>query len=142
MRELITGEYVELFETKDKNLEVRLTDEGKQYLSEVAKFGMEKRSNMFGTLPDVQTVEFSESYQTIWSELFEDIHCNSTIQIFPENQSSYFGLTTAPIIAFDVEMDDEGEIVESGNFYWFPNYQIESELETLLSEGTVLFIKP
>lgn len=49
------------------------------------------------------------------------------------------GLTSSPIIGYDIEIDDNINYV-SGDVYWFPNYQIENPFETLLKEGSVIFI--
>jgi hypothetical protein len=49
------------------------------------------------------------------------------------------GLTDSPIIGYDCAFDDEGNLTNGGNFYWFPNYQIINPLETLLNEGEVFF---
>lgn len=54
------------------------------------------------------------------------------------------GLTCSPIIGYDVEIDDNGKYIftsEGTKLWWFPNYMIESEWETLLNNGSVLFIQ-
>ena len=48
------------------------------------------------------------------------------------------GLTSAPCI---VELDpiEPGTLLEGSAVYWFPNYMVESFLETLADTGTVIF---
>jgi hypothetical protein len=48
-------------------------------------------------------------------------------------------LTSAPILANDLERNEDGELVRCGRVYWFPNYQIESPVQTLFEAGTVRF---
>lgn len=52
------------------------------------------------------------------------------------------GLTSSPIIGYDVEIDDNGKYIftnEDTKLWWFPNYQIENEWKTLLNNGSVIF---
>jgi hypothetical protein len=48
-------------------------------------------------------------------------------------------LTSAPILSDDAERDDDGTLVAITTVYWFPNYQIISEVEELSERGYVEF---
>lgn len=48
-------------------------------------------------------------------------------------------LTSSPMICDDVTVKDDGTRVIYGNVWWFPNYQIESPIETLRNKGRVIF---
>lgn len=85
----------------------------------------------------MQGSRWSVPEDSIWSDLFEDIRGNSGIDWL----TGEIGLTGAPIIGMEVERDDNGDLEETGNVYWFPNYCIESPLETLLNTGRVVFTK-
>ncbi len=48
-------------------------------------------------------------------------------------------LTDSPILAFDTQRDDEGELTDSGDVYWYPDYQIVDPIEVLFRDGLVVF---
>ena len=48
------------------------------------------------------------------------------------------GLSEAPCILTDGYPDDDG-FLEFDKGWWFPNYQVENELVTLLTNGQVIF---
>jgi hypothetical protein len=59
------------------------------------------------------------------------------------NLTGQVGLTDSPIIGYDWDLQDDGSYKEypSGSkTWWFPNYMVESPLETLLKEGKVIFL--
>jgi hypothetical protein len=54
------------------------------------------------------------------------------------------GLTDSPIIAYDIDFDDNGKAIftsEGTKLWWYPVYMIKSEWEVLLNEGSVIFVQ-
>lgn len=48
-------------------------------------------------------------------------------------------LTDSLIIGYDTDRDDQGKLLKAPQVWWFPNYQVESPLQTLLEKGEVIF---
>jgi hypothetical protein len=48
-------------------------------------------------------------------------------------------LTSAPIVTDDLTFSDAGAPTVRGRIWWFPNYQVEDPVETLLARGHVDF---
>lgn len=48
-------------------------------------------------------------------------------------------LTESPILSQDVQWDEDGNILSVGRVYWFPEYQVKSEIQELLEHGEVVF---
>src|SRR5687767_457297 len=69
-------------------------------------------------------------------DLFEWHTCNGWEWIAPEEIGA---LTDAPILSDSVERDDQGRLMKVGDVYWFPNYQVESAVQTLHDTGKVTF---
>jgi len=63
---------------------------------------------------------------------------NGWDEIVPEKIGA---LTESPIIGKDVYWDEEGEIDEAGNVYWFPEYMLIDPFKELLEKGEVFFTK-
>jgi len=49
------------------------------------------------------------------------------------------GLTSSPIIGYDIDIDDKGNFVE-GDVYWYPDYQVINPFRILLEQGKVVFV--
>src|SRR5208283_5888464 len=71
----------------------------------------------------------------IFSELIEWHLCNGWEFVAPEEIGA---LTAAPILSDSAMRNDKGELTAIDKVFWFPNYQVESEIETLLEKGRVL----
>jgi hypothetical protein len=69
-------------------------------------------------------------------EFFEWETCNGWEWIAPEEIGA---LTNSPILSDCVDRDDQGLLARVGVVYWFPNYQIESAIQTLSVTGKVIF---
>lgn len=80
---------------------------------------------------------------SIWADLFEDVQGNSEYLFHYDMGDAGFGLTSAEGITDGYHYSDNGEYEtdypESAEVYWFPNYQIESSIDTLLKDGFVEF---
>lgn len=72
----------------------------------------------------------------ILCDLLEDHLCNGWEFIQPEEIGA---LTSANIISDEVTRDEDGNIIEIGKVYWFPDYQIRSEVDDLADNGEVFF---
>lgn len=64
------------------------------------------------------------------------------IQVLSDHDLADIGaLTSAPVLALGVERDDDYKVTNVTDTWWFPNYQVEDELETLLTKGVVVFTR-
>ena len=49
-------------------------------------------------------------------------------------------LTPAPILADDVQRDEQGKFTKVGKVYWYPDYQVRDEIEELRQHLQILFL--
>lgn len=118
------GRYVNL-EVVENGLWIHLTDEGREELNDI--------------------IERKHEYLDYeFYELFDDIRANSVWLYHDDMGEAGFGLTNAPGFTYEYVTGDDGELElvtpdSEGKIYWFPNYMVESFVETLLSEGKVFF---
>jgi hypothetical protein len=111
-------QYVD-FNVVDGNLEITLLPEGKEFVLE--------------TQSDPEKNIASNDF---FYELVEWQTCNGWDYVQPEEIGA---LTSSLILSEHTERDDQGTLVQIGRVFWFPNYQVESEVETLLEKGKVVF---
>jgi hypothetical protein len=71
---------------------------------------------------------------TAMFQVFEYLTANGLNWISPENIGA---LTSSPILSDT----PDGDIREDSKVWWFPNYQVESPLRTLVEKGRVIFKK-
>jgi len=112
-------------------LHISLTPEGKEWLEIQAE-----RED-----PDGE-IFWGRPYEDIWVELLESYACNGGPELLNSHTEDYVklgALTSAPIIAYDVVRNEDYKLVTVGRVFWFPQYAVESELEILLRDGTVIF---
>ena len=109
--------YVE-FRKKNVNLAITLTPAGRDFIAEAVAEGKNICSDAF------------------MDDLFEHPLCNGWNRVKPEELAA---LTSSPIVTDDFQRDNHGKLVKVGRVYWFPNYQIESPVETLRDAGEVEF---
>ena len=114
--------YAEL-EKKADELVIRLTAAGREFLKE-------QRSGD-GTGLKRGTI-------SILHNLLKDWLCNGWEFIRPEEIGA---LTSAPILSDDAKRNDQGELTDVGNVYWFSDYAVTCEIEELLAKGQVAFPK-
>ena len=90
-------------------------------------------------------VHHSIGYYKLQSTIFEDIGANSEWELLPECDYLFFGaLTSAPILAFGVQRNDQGDVVEDSDYtklWWFQEYETRDDLEELLRIGEVIYQK-
>lgn len=124
------GRYIKL-EPVENGLWVYLTPEGKE---------------------EIENVDESRFY-----DLIDDIRGNSEWLYHDDMGEAGFGLTNAPGFTWGYYFDDDGDItdepyteegeevseepdeVNESAIYWFPNYMVESFIETLKDDGKVFF---
>lgn len=68
-------------------------------------------------------------------DAFEYLTANGLNWIAPE---SIGALTDSPILS-DSPLEDSGSLGDGAKVWWFPNYAIESPLQTLVETGKVVF---
>lgn len=70
-------------------------------------------------------------------ELFESARLigNGWSFIAPEDIGA---LTAAPIVGYDVDMDDQGTITSAPNVWWYPQYETKDPIEELKSKGSII----
>ena len=110
-------QYVD-FTKKNGNLVVTLTPEGKQEIADA--------------IADSKNIG-SDDFML---ELFEYELCNGWGVVNPEDVGA---LTDSPLFSDETVFDEDGDFESVGRIYWFPNYQIESPVETLYEKGEVIF---
>jgi hypothetical protein len=136
------GEKVAVREGRGGSLQIELTEFGRDFINTVGKRKVERVGvgNMFSPEGwDVEGFEFEVPDQFILAALLEDV---AGIELLNPNSDDYVRigvLTDSPIIAEGVRRDERGEIEEIGKVWWYPNYQIESEIEEIAKAGVVEF---
>lgn len=120
MKTLESGRYVEFIETDGGNLELVLTDEGRE---------------------ELDGREWSDS-EAIW-ELAEDIFCNSEWALIRPDDIG--ALTSCDVILTNVaDLDEDSGAytpADGARVWWHERYQIESLRERLQETGRVLLRK-
>ena len=114
------GQYLHLEELPNGNLRISLNDEGVKALEE---------SN-------------ARDADEAFSELFEDIQCNSELEYF-DDCSVLGNLSNAPVITDGFYLDDDGEwkSAEDATMWYYDNYMIDSFMAKLLENRKVIFTK-
>lgn len=122
-------------EIKDDGLHILLEPEGREYLE-----------TEIDSIPDLESddkfYQWKHGTNIILWELLEGDICNSDWELLNPNSEDYAALgalTDAPIMAEWVERDDDGNLKDIGRVFWFPNYMVECELETMMEKGEVIF---
>jgi len=79
-------------------------------------------------------------YWSIMSALFERYSCNGSFNHFDSGQGNPFiGLTSAPAIAEDMSVEDDGTCSINGRCWAFMDYAIRDDLEELKNKGFVIY---
>lgn len=111
------GRYIKI-EPVDGGLWLHLTEEGREEL------------------------ENNDINEDRFYDLFDDVRGNSEWEYHSDMGEAGFGLTNAPGFTDGYVYEDNGELEavdDTAKIYWFPNYMVESFVETLKDEGKVFF---
>lgn len=130
--------YIDLVHTGNK-LTITLTPEGRE---ELIKYARREDGNSITIFNDQhRELVFTKPHATILEVLLKGHIEAGTCELLDENEAVEIGaFTGSPLIAFGVERwHSDAQIISLDRVYWFPNYQTESELETLLKTGSVTF---
>lgn len=85
-------------------------------------------------------ISFDRPHVSAWTCLISDLEECRDIHMLADAEYEMLGaLTSAPIIVTLPAYNDQSELTAFDAAFWFPNYQVESELETLLRKGAVTF---
>ena len=63
---------------------------------------------------------------------------NGWDRILPEEIGA---LTDSPIFSEECERGDQGDLIQVGVVWWYPNYMITDFVETLVTEGFIQFTR-
>lgn len=111
--------YTDFEELENGNLKITLNKRGKEELAELKE-------------------RFEKIGYAIWWELNEGKFCNGYTEVKPEDIGA---LTSSPLIANGI-IDEETtqEELDNTKVWFFPNYQVISEIEELFEKGEVIFV--
>lgn len=129
------GTYTTL-EAEPGRLIIRLTDEGRAELAD-------NLPNTDEALIQVKNgyhieLNWTKPHADILQEMLEDHLANGWTM---PDAAQIGALTSSPLLAYGCDYDEEGFITKSEALYWFPDYQVKSELDQLLREGFVTFVE-
>jgi hypothetical protein len=108
------GYYTNLFTDKNKNLHIVLNKD------------IENLDEDFSNINSDDALEM----------LLEDHFCNGFEWVKPEDIGA---LTDAPIFSDDALYDDQGNLIECGHVWWYPDYQIFDPVAELFKNGEIVF---
>lgn len=107
---------------------------------------IDDNGNLVISVTDAETLEeIKEHLEKHGSDntlcaMLEQYSCNGSYTFFDAGQGNPFvGLTEAPCIAESMDIDDDGENIIQGEFWCYTEYMLKCPVETLLSEGSVVF---
>ena len=116
------NEYIQLKELPNGNLQITLTPEGKEYLT------------------DHQDTE-ERNLEGMFYDLFESIMCNSSSRYTTDLGTFLYPLechlTNAPAILTDVCMDDWGSVESYGTMWYYTDYLILDFVRELLNRPVI-----
>ena len=111
-------------------LQISLTREGRTYLKE----------QLDAPVPDSKFRNWKRAQSGILWDLLESFIVNGYLEVAQGDHYAQLGaLTTAPILMWGAELDDNLNIVDAGRVFWFPEYMTHSELDELLDHWKVVF---
>jgi hypothetical protein len=114
-----------VLEQTDTGLNITLTELGR---SELESYVVKSEKDV---------IVFNRSHEHILFAMLEDHLASGVRDLLEPWQLG--ALTSSPIIAYGADIPDDGFMKDAEAVYWFPNYAVESEIETLLRNGVVTF---
>jgi len=113
------GFYVDLVKTDDGDLAIVLNENGQR---------------AFETIEEMRS---AQGIAAALETLLEDHLGNGWEMVAPEEIGA---LTSSPILSDEVHRDQEGELADVGQVYWYPEYQVRDEIEEL-RKGLVVVLR-
>ena len=87
-----------------------------------------------------EMIDTDRDYWSIMADLFEETACNGSYTHFGAGEANpYVGITDAPCIAEDMDVLDDGKREIVGKLWYFDNYCLEMETETLALGESVIY---
>ena|SRR5579863_3136911 len=112
------GGYVHLRETPDGNLDIVLSEHGRQQFPAIESF-----RRQYGTRLTLRAI-LSDHLQSGWELV----------------TGKDLGLpTSAPMLSRDIHRDNAGRIIFTGRVYWYDDYAFLDEIEELRRNGFLEF---
>ena len=109
------------------HVDYEITDEGLVFTADVdTRWEIEE-----------QLFDKGKNYYAAVAEVFEYPICNGLSWVEPED----VGALTNSVIFSDASLQDDGTYPDDAQFFWYPAYQIEDPVETLMNTGKVIFEK-
>lgn len=105
------------------DLEIRLTDSGREMLEEV--------------LPALQAGTYNGTWFSAFGDLIEWQLSNGWRWLSAEDVGALTDDTGSTILSDDVEDDDQGRITRVGRLWWYPQYEVHDQLSDLLRYGEI-----
>lgn len=134
------GEYVEFAIDDNGNLRITLSPDGRNFLVNECLAPECQAYIDDGDSPDDVIITWDKDHASILWDLFENILVNSEWDLLNQNQIADLGhITSAPMITFGLDTDDNGKAIKADFTFWYPDYAVKSELEELLRDGFVVF---
>lgn len=123
----IVGEYLTT-QRVTSGLVLKLTTDGRARLEAMREVEYE------------DVVTFDRPHADVLRDLVTDMTERRELHLLHHSEYEILGaMTSSPIIVTMPQFNDAQELTGFDAAFWFPNYQIESELEMLLSKGAVTF---
>lgn len=73
-------------------------------------------------------------------DIIEYWNTDDEYEVLPEYDYEHIGaLTSAPIIAYQVDRDDQGNWQDVQKVWWYPGYELSDAVEELFKNGFVIF---
>lgn len=122
----IVGEYLTT-QRVTSGLVLKLTTDGRARLEAMREVEYE------------DVVTFDRPHADVLRDLVTDMTERRELHLLRDSEYEILGaMTSAPILVTLPSFKD-GELTAFDAAFWFPNYQVQSELETLLRKGEVTF---
>ena len=95
------------------------------------------------SLEEKDKAEFLETYPDLMPDLSDLLDSSRYLGNGWSDVTGHIGLTEAPAIGHNIDIDDNGNpiISEDSEVFYFPDYMIINEWETLYNTGKVIFKK-
>lgn len=94
-------------------------------------YGYDLRGNLVVRMDESERVDPPRSLE----DALEPLTNNGWEWVTPAEVGA---LTSAPIIARDVERDVDGQLVSVGRMYWYPAYAVNDPLDDLVQDGVLV----